>query len=260
MKAPKTSSTFGNILARAACPGIQLRKAQREFGPTLLQGCKSHGKVGRLKPGHLPLPHSFKTPMTIVSIFREPKSRTVSGYHHNLHDCRALQHEYGIDEWRDVGLLKDEAKRRLVYGREGVNPYVLRRYAACVGACQTRMLLGSGCGDDRYLGVKLNASLLKLDPPVIPRDVQRAVSLVQNSFAFVGTTDLFRESVRAFGVFAGVPVQPEFDYVNTRPSWAGPRAKALGMAALADTVLLDSFVYRAAQQRLAAFSRDCQPD
>lgn len=268
LHAPKTASTFCNIIVRAACPGLQLKEQLREPNTKLLEEhhCSSYGRIANVRPGHRPLPSTFKGQrVAIISLFRDPVSRIASGYFHNLHDCRRLQRKYGFNEWDDVGLFKNGAARRLVYGERGVNVPVLLEYAACVSACHTRMLLNSGCGDERgALGQAVRNDTHAMSLEQLPRAgqsmIRRAVSLVSNTLAFVGVTELFRESVQAFGAFAGVPVAPSLDYGNTRPSWAGKAQKAIAEAALANATLVDTFVYRAARERLAAFTRGCLAD
>jgi hypothetical protein len=266
LHAPKTASTFCNILVRAVCPGIQLAEQLREPNTELLvrHGCPAHGKMANVRPGHRSLPSSFKgAKVAIVSLFREPVARVASGYFHNLHDCRRMQRKYGLNEWDDVGLFTNATLRRTVYGERGVNLPVLLEYAACVGACHTRMLLHTGCGDDRGplgRGVRNITHALALAElsPAGQAMVRRAVKLVSETLAFVGVTELFRESVQAFGAFAAVPVVPRLDFGNTRPSWADRGQKAVAEAALAHMPLVDTFVYRAASERLAAFTSRCQ--
>jgi hypothetical protein len=267
MKAPKTASTFGNLLARGICPGIHLKEAMREPDIRVLRQfhCDDSSRIGRFRPGHQPLPLSFGgKKMAIVSVFREPVSRVVSGYFHNLHDCRAVQNQFGINENSDIGLFKNRTKRRLVYGDDGVNPDVLLRYAKCVGACQTRMLLNVGCGDDRGgLGRDLDASHIdRRNIESLPRAaaramVRRAVQRVASELAFVGVTERFKDTVRSMASFFSVRIVPRIDFLNTRPSWATSVQKTMASTALANVTLVDAFVYEAAYAWLAAFKRDC---
>jgi len=266
LHAPKTASTFCNIIVRAACPGIQLRAQLREPNTKLLdaEGCARYGKIANVRPGHRPLPSNFKGQrVAIISLFRDPVARVASGYFHNLHDCRRLQRKYGFNEWHDVGLFSNAPARERVFGPTGVRIPVLLEYAACVAACHTRMLLTGGCGDERgALGSRLrndsHAPPLETLPAESQRLIGRAVRVVRNTLAFVGITELFRESVHAFGTFAGVPVVPALDFGNTRPSWANRAQKEAAEGALRNALLVDSFVYAAAKERLAAFQRQCE--
>lgn len=263
LHAPKTASTFCNIIVRAVCPSLKLTERLREPSTDLLKRCPSRS-IANVRPGHRPLPSNVDgSRVAIVSLFRDPVVRVASGYFHNLHDCRSLQTKYGFNEWDDVGLFRKPAVRRSVYGERGVNEAVLLEYATCVGACHTRMLLNSGCGDPRgALGAVRRDGARPLSLAEMPRAarsmVRRAIHLVRTTLAFVGTTELFRESMQAFGAFAAVPVVPRLDFENTRPSWADKALKEVAEAALANATLVDSLVYTAARERFAAFVRNCQ--
>ncbi|KAG8463482.1 hypothetical protein KFE25_004993 [Diacronema lutheri] len=266
LHAPKTASTFCNIVVRAACPGIQLRAQLREPNTKLLReaNCAQHGKIALLRPGHRPLPSNFKgQKVAVVSLFRDPVARVASGYFHNLHDCRRLQRKHGFNEWDDVGLFSNAPARERVFGPTGVRIPVLLEYASCVSACHTRMLLNGGCGYERgALGASLRNDSHAPPLETLPRESQRlirsAVRMVRDRLSFVGVTELFRESVHAFGTFAGVPVVSALDFGNTRPSWANRAQKEAAEGALRNALLVDSFVYAAAQERLAAFQRQCE--
>jgi len=266
MKAPKTASTFGNILIRAACPGVHIKQALREPNVAFLHenNCYVHNKIARIRPGHTPLPISFNgKPVAIFAIFREPISRVVSGYFHNLHDCRSMQGFFKINENHDIGLFNNASQRQHVYGTTGVEPRVLQKYARCVSACQTRMLLNTGCGDDRGpIGSDLD--LARIDPDdarSLPGEargmVKRAVKRVRSELAFAGVTERFKDTVRSLAEFLSVPVLPRIDYLNTRPSWASQEQKKAAKAVLRNTTLVDHYVYQAAYQRLATFKRVC---
>jgi hypothetical protein len=272
VKAPKTASTFGNILVRAVCPHAHIKTPLQDTGLTFLDehGCReSNPLIGYLRPGHAPLPLEVEEgKYAILTIVREPISRIVSGYLHNLHDCKALQKEVGgISDDRDVGLFHNAELRKRVYGTDGINLHLLLRYARCVSACQTRMMLGAACGE-RYgaLSAGFNHSLVDGNnvtsvPGVqAQRMVVDAVRRVQHELAFVGVTNRYTETMRSLSFYLRVRILPRLDYYNTRPSWASPGQVAMGKAALRSRGFtpVDTFVYQAASKWLSDFKGKCR--
>jgi hypothetical protein len=266
MKAPKTASTFANILVRAVCPHAHIKRPLRVADVFL----KDHGcyhrnrKIAHLQSGHNPLPPSTKGRSTaIVTILREPTSRIVSGYFHNLHDCVPLKREVHITENSDIGLFRNQTARALVYGADGVRADMLLRYARCVSACQTRMLIGMPCGmgTDELLSGYEHSSIDRRNVSSLRGEarsmVGRALERVRRDVAFIGVTERFTESVRSLSAFLQVPVLPRIDYANTRPSFASHELVSRGKALLGSFAALDVFVYQAASEQLSAFKRQC---
>jgi len=113
-----------------------------------------------------------------VTMLRQPEQRIISGFHHGKHD----------------------------YPGNDVNMTV---YAPAVAGCQVRMMLGKPCGpgnSHRYEGYSL----------VREEDVDHAIRVVEEEFAFVGITEEWALSVCLFHkMFGGSCHQREF--LNVRP-------------------------------------------
>jgi len=100
-----------------------------------------------------------------MGLFRAPASRIVSGFNAGFH-------HYGMSK-RMVGEMKESILSDL--SKNGMAA-ALKTYAEWPGIahCQTKMLLGVACASNKI-------------PNLSENDVARAIDVLRNGFAFVGT-------------------------------------------------------------------------
>lgn len=235
---PKTGSSFASLLAHFGCPDIPT--SVRVTHPAVFhrhypkeEWC--NGSFEWFHAGHDPILvrelGGATPPERVVSMFRSPASRVVSGYFHSFHDCFPMQRKYnctGYDSdcpaelWREP--LPAQAQR-------------LNEYAACVDECTARLLTGSMCG------------ATKATPPDL-RGV--SVGIVQR-LGFVGLVEEWPLSVCLFHLrFGGACLPVSFE--NLHPMESQHRDTRAGLAELLTADLgLEEAVYRAASDR---FRRD----
>merc|ERR1719498_562104 len=100
--------------------------------------CK--GSFLRFASGHEPVPllSSFDN---VVSMFRKPRVRMLSGYFHNYHDCPAMRQKYGCSTE-----ISREACEHLYTDPLAEQAPRLQEYESCVQDCSAHMLTGVMCG------------------------------------------------------------------------------------------------------------------
>jgi len=188
---PKTGSTFENILFRAACR-VELSMPFQEPGELkslIRRLCPNSFEI--FENGHYSMDASYYAVgayFTAVTILRKPWARTLSGFRHNLHDCPQMQREFGIDE--------NDPKSASAFYRHNVTPPTVRRYVKCVSGCASRMLTGLPCGKT-------------IQHPTVS-DVPMATTRLR-SFSFVGITEYWNITLRAFSARFSVPIVPHID-------------------------------------------------
>lgn len=172
----------------------------------------------------------------VVTLFRDPEQRLVSGFYHHRHDCPALR-ERLAPECELTAALDDQACAVL---REKATTQSLEEYAACVGQCSIRMLNGSSCagGDD-------SASLLSI------------VGLASriNQLGFVGITDQYAWSVCLWHTRFGGPCHAsEFGNYRKGPHHDATGYREVSLLSLAARGMLaqDRIVYKWALRRFHA--------
>jgi hypothetical protein len=125
LKFPKTGGNFATTLAYSVCAehlnGSMIR-TPHDVIPKLKNSSASwnercHGNYfSRFVSGHTPMKKEEHAQHAghLVSLFRKPKQRIVSGWYHDKHDC----------EWAED----------------------IKVYKSCVGSCYANMLTGQECG------------------------------------------------------------------------------------------------------------------
>jgi hypothetical protein len=241
---PKTGSSFATTLAHFGCPGIPASVTVKEV--TWLNRLNSSSNnvpfttiyplsvwcphsFARFESGHAPVP-AWAQYEHVVSMFRDPKRRLVSGYFHNFHDCFRLRrrhscphpdtncpHLYSAMWWRQ--------KERL------------HEYSNCVSGCQALMLTGKPCGAHgmRRPG-RLNDSAAEAG----------ALAAVER-MGFVGLTEEWPTSVCLFHArFGGDCFQASFK--NVRPGKANHRYDTF-VSYITWSMGIDDAIYSAARER-----------
>lgn len=162
----------------------------------------------RLDPAHKPLPKLLPADITgkLVMMIREPHRRIASGYTDNLHDCRAMQKEFGVKEYQTSPHPNQPSC---------TNATEILRYAKCVEGCVLNMILGRYCSS----GTKDRTK----------SDVDRAARIIENESGFVGLTDLWSTSVCVFAALFPPIIREKYDFnelfTNTNPSASPDCAK-----------------------------------
>jgi len=150
----------------------------------------------RFESGHAPVP-GWTEYEHVVSMFRDPKRRLVSGYFHNYHDCPSLRSKFYCPGEN----LKCPHLFRTPFWRQQQR---LREYHGCVSGCQAHMLAGNGCGihgTPRFVNDK--------------EDKEKAIEAVKR-LGFVGLTEEWPMSVCLFHAkFGGECYKASFK--NVRP-------------------------------------------
>jgi len=166
---PKTGSSFATTLAHFIAPTLDPEVTIRDPTEEMKQyeGLIMADRVARFKSGHAPVaPEDLKKfSGHLVTLVRRPLERTISGFYHDLHDCKSMQQELGCSETNN----KTEC---------GSNVTNFKPYAACVRGCTARMLLGYGCGDPNGVTAETHPTL-----------ADDAVQVLRTNFGFVGLSD-----------------------------------------------------------------------
>lgn len=225
---PKCGSSFATVVAHYACgdrvpADLTVREPGGAYGWSSTETterwnayCPQAGTpaLASFANGHAPLSPDVD-PRHAVAMFREPRTRVLSGYFHytpeldaetggsgRLHDCPRMRSRYCLGDSCDGDKVTDS-------GRRVTNPAVvpLDEYGACVGACMTNMLNGRGCGD----------------PQRADGDIAAARAKVRR-FGFVGLTEEWDLSVCLWhAMFGGRCTSSEF--ADLRP---GPKRDGYG--------------------------------
>jgi len=201
--------------------------------------------------GHDPLPANASIARGVApfTVFREPLSRTVSGYFHHLHDCYPMQQRYGLHP--------NHGGHRAAAFYQSVNRSVVEEYARCVGGCAARMLTGLRCGPtertERGRGSRPPGAFTQEDDL---RRVPEAVRAVRERLAFVGLTSRWADTIRAFAAFARTRAK-KTDLAPKRQRRYDPRAKAQVEGVLRGFAFADRPVYDAAVERFGQFQAQC---
>eukprot|EP01083_Nonionella_stella_P040818 110644_1 len=184
---PKTGSSIWREMIQYMCPtnsNDQINYIYRtvEHRNAINVSFINRSCASSIKPGHRPL---RTLPNETVTLIRNPLDRIVSGFLHNMHDCKALQSSYQINEHdgrrkkiRDnfcPGIKAYARKDNVTHGNFTRN--VLLSYINCVSGCATNMLSGKKCETRPHT----------LYSPSIGR--------VMDSLAFVGVTNRWNETV-----------------------------------------------------------------
>ena len=200
---PKTGSSFATTIAHFIAPGLPGELVVKDPTDNLnkYQGLIRADMVGRFRSGHEPLSdtdaHLYQG--GIVMMMRRPFERTVSAFHHSLHDCPALQARYGCLEHSAVQSKMDACTQQANF----------TEYSECVSGCTARMLLGAHCGDD---------TVSARTRPTMAAD---AIDVVAKRVGFVGLTDHWAASVCLWHKrFGGKCLAAEF--IDTRPGDYAP--------------------------------------
>jgi len=175
---PKTGTWFAKLPLLAQCPRAHERLDELYKAVTTGRGteaCMQHS----LLYYHLPLGRDSLQRAAVV--FRDPLSRSASGFAHGLHDCTHLRNDSAPcgGNWT--------------------------LYRECVRGCQTNMLLrgrpcgGKGRGRLRFSRSEVKAALKKV--------------------GFLGMHSRHAETVCQFALTHGIPLNHTLPLVvNTRPS------------------------------------------
>lgn len=139
---PKSGSSFATSIVHLACGGtLPKNYVSNDPGgggtPYWRKKC-GDGKFARFENAHAPLPDGIAL-RTVTVLFRPPRQRIISGFMHNLHDCRELQRKYHVDEHLPHEARWDPQARHDYL-------YILTNYSECVTACGANMLSGHTCG------------------------------------------------------------------------------------------------------------------
>jgi len=187
---PKCGSSFATLLTQYGCPAFPKNITIQE--PSLLlwpgndpmnftEHCS--GAFRRFNSGHGPmpknLPSSFWLENNPVTILRQPETRIISGFLHNIHDCA------GKRSGLPPGALQINSKylnESVILGVDKRNlTQLFKEYWRCVEGCATHMLLGEDCGNNH------DKDRVTLDK------VQEAIS-ISSRFAFIGLQERWAES------------------------------------------------------------------
>lgn len=222
---PKCGSSFSTALVQYACPSFP---KNRIVGPPSLlefpagqrmnytKFCDNRFK--RFQSGHAPLPSKlspdFNATIDVVTFFRNPLDRIISGFLHNFHDCdmspMATKYTWLFPgkELNDImpgrtspnytALFSDEHREDL--------QTVYKFYWDCVNGCATRMVLGEPCGN----------SISQEKKSLTTVDVKVAIERIHR-FAFVGLNDRWTDSMALWECMFGGEYS-EYILTNTRPS------------------------------------------
>lgn len=130
---PKCGSSFETTIAHSVCDPHQVPENFEIKGPTSLPAsCRlDKERFSRFDPGHAPFNSSISGLEHVVTMFRSPKQRIISGYYAraHLHDCQEMQEVEG-------GSLSGKS-----------NEFMFD-YAKCVERCQSNMLMGRMCSSN----------------------------------------------------------------------------------------------------------------
>uniref|UniRef100_A0A7S4Q307 Sulfotransferase n=1 Tax=Alexandrium monilatum TaxID=311494 RepID=A0A7S4Q307_9DINO len=189
---PKTGGNFMTTVIHSACSGLVSPNFLLLESPLSLSGVVPDGclpSVAHLKPGHAPLTSMMLTKIPepkmqhVMAMFREPRQRLVSGFFHGRHDCFPKTGQQVAPHCHDenANMSSPQCKDLLV-----LSLAELEKYAACVGNCQTRMVVGESCN-----GIPANTTQLRI-----------ALSRIEN-MGFVGLTDEYDLSTCLFHTMFG---------------------------------------------------------
>jgi hypothetical protein len=208
---PKTGSSFATTLAHFGCPSIPENvivkevswqnpfnnsKFERPFDQQfpLSQWC--NGSFQHFVSGHSPVWGQYQH---VVSMFRNPKKRMLSGYFHNFHDCPSLRERYGCANENNNCMYMYSKPFWLLKSR-------IRKYSECTSGCQVHMLTGNECG---VMGSQIKNQVNETDA------LSNALSAI-DTLGFVGLTEEWPLSVCLFHVrFGGSCYKASF--INVRP-------------------------------------------
>jgi len=241
---PKTGSSFATTLAHFGCPSIPTSVTVKEVSLlSRLDQSSPNVPFTRIYPLNEWCPHSFArfesghAPMPawaqyehVVSMFRDPKRRLVSGYFHNFHDCPRLRrrhyctgenigcsHLFAAQWWRQ--------KERL------------HEYANCVSGCQALMLTGRPCG----------VHGMRRPGPVNDSAAESEALAALERLGFVGLTEEWPTSVCLFHArFGGDCFKASFK--NVRPGKANHRYDTF-VGYIKWSMGIDDALYSAARER-----------
>jgi len=148
--------------------------------------------------GHEPLREEASLEHT-VAMFRDPKTRIMSGYHARMHDCRSMQVDYCTR--RDGVSLKDTRKPPDDCVTSGPQAAPVEEYSRCVGGCMGNMLMGEPCSSGGGVTAPTHSSIAR-----VPH------------LGFVGLTEEFDLSVCLWHArFGGECLPSEFEHLRKGP-------------------------------------------
>jgi len=239
---PKTGGNFATTVAHAACDDFSpmAESFKTIDGTNLPTECHTSGRLLRLRPGHSPLGGEdfARTPEPkmahVMTLFRDPRQRLMSGYFHGRHDCHGLLKQVApLCSSQDSDMMSEAC-----FATQQVTPEGVEAYARCAGSCQSRMLVGLMCGGNE---------------PLQEAEQRLALERVA-ALGFVGLTDEYDLSVCLFHArFGGQCHSAEFS--NLRPGvhrhehkgYAAPLTEAAAAA-----MAFEEKLYEAAKARFWA--------
>mmetsp|Transcript_1631 Transcript_1631/g.4232 ORF Transcript_1631/g.4232 Transcript_1631/m.4232 type:complete len:383 (+) Transcript_1631:85-1233(+) len=196
---PKTGGGFANTIAHAVC-AQELPEHYYMIGPKSLakSNYSCRHRFARFDEGHQPLSgwdfEKLPEPAAahVVTLFREPQQRLLSGFYHHRHDCPSIRLS------RFCFAEDSDSAECLALSSAAATSEELEPYGRCVGSCQARLVAGYRCAGDVPM----------------PEDLAKALDRIDR-FAFVGLTEEFSRSVCLFHLrFGGRCLDVEF--VNSR--------------------------------------------
>lgn len=208
---PKTGSSFATTLAHFGCPKIPADVKVKEvtwknpfnksdiampFSQQYAITSWCPNAFARFESGHAPVP-PWAQLEHVVTMFRDPKYRLVSGYFHNYHDCPHLRKRFFCpgENLNCNYLFRTPMWRQMER---------LGEYHKCTSNCQAQMLTGNNCGVTP--GGKKRPSEKDLEP--------LALAAVDR-MGFVGLTEQWPLSVCLFHArFGGTCYKASFNNVR----------------------------------------------
>eukprot|EP00457_Paulinella_chromatophora_P008942 gb/GEZN01008991.1/.p1 GENE.gb/GEZN01008991.1/~~gb/GEZN01008991.1/.p1 ORF type:complete len:292 (-),score=-12.96 gb/GEZN01008991.1/:416-1291(-) len=165
---PKTGSSFEVMISELFC-GKEISTYTRYESIVLhdVDPCPYFRPIESYWPGHAPLPRNH-TGVGVLMMVRDPLDRIVSGFFHDLHDCKNMSSKSHLAYYAFTNKSNHEADQAL-----------LIEYARCVEQCTTLMLLGYECDH------KISLS----------RELQRRALSVATNASFVGVTNEWSQTV-----------------------------------------------------------------
>eukprot|EP00927_Polykrikos_kofoidii_P058466 TRINITY_DN529_c0_g1_i10.p1 TRINITY_DN529_c0_g1~~TRINITY_DN529_c0_g1_i10.p1 ORF type:complete len:2746 (+),score=375.40 TRINITY_DN529_c0_g1_i10:544-8238(+) len=156
---PESGSGFATTVAHHACDGLSADVEVSDpdsFIRATASTCDP-ARFLRFRSGSEPLDAFGDSDLQhVVTMFREPTQRVLSGYYNGLHDCRGFQTRYNCRITSVTGeyvcegdTLEDGALRRTSHAVPPVE------YGKCVENCSANMLTGRPCDEPGDVDVQL---------------------------------------------------------------------------------------------------------
>lgn len=241
---PKCGSGLATAMVQYGCPDFPIRNVSipEPEGQILGKYYNFEKLCGdsfvRFRSRHDPLPlyegmKSYSR-STVVMMMRDPKERIISGFLHDVHDCRDPELNWlRVAENWPIRVAAFFPENRINLTRSFV------RYWGCVQGCVSWMLLGYPCGDNYYFphanayhdnthGQYLTAieSLKQKKAEILYQQTeplgweQRRDSAIQvlKHVSFVGILERWNDTIDLWRNLNPGNYTPSVLYKNTRPS------------------------------------------